>query len=148
MPISCEVIPRVGATPAELKALGSALLRWYVRECRGDGIAHSVDTEALIEMLNGRLPVPRVPRPSPACVPPDSGDDTPVPGPIKGYEIPAPRLERLRQALAEARRPAALVRLRQRNYDRARAVANLRQHLAAELVQDVLIDGRSWNIED
>jgi len=144
MPIDCEVIPRPAATPAELKALGSALLRWYVRECRRDGIAHSVDTEALIEMLNGRPPAARVPRPSLACVP--SGPDDTTPG-LNGYEMRAPGVEQLRQALAEARRPAALLRVRDAKYDRARTAANLREHVPAELVQDVRIDGRSWDME-
>ena len=138
------MIPRPGATPAELKALGSALLRWYVRECRGDGIAHSVDTEALIEMLNGRPPAARVPRPSLACV--TAAADDGAPG-LNGYEMRAPDVEQLRQALAEARRPAALLRVRDAKYDRARAVANLREHVAADLVQDVRIDGRSWDME-
>ena len=56
MPIDCEAVPRPWAAPSELTALGSALLRWYVRECRAGGIAHSIDTEALIELLNGRPP--------------------------------------------------------------------------------------------
>ena len=144
MPIDCEVIPRPGATPAELKALGSALLRWYVRECRRDGIAHSVDTEALIEMLNGRPPAARVPRPSLACV--TAVADDAAPG-LNGYEMRAPDVEQLRQALAEARRPAALLRVRDTKYDRAHTVANLREHVAADLVQDVRIDGRSWDME-
>jgi hypothetical protein len=147
MPIDCEVIPRPGATPAELKALGSALLRWYVRECRRDGIAHSVDTEALIELLNGRPPAPRVPRPALACVASGSGGGGAAAGYLNGYEMRAPDVEQLRQALALARRPAALLRVRDGNYDRARAVANLREHVAAGLVQDVCIDGRSWDMD-
>lgn len=148
MPIDCEVVPRPGATPAELKALGSALLRWYVRECREDGIAHSVDTEALIELLNGRLPAPRVPRLSPACVPSGAGEVAEPAAPLNGYELRAPDVERLRQALAEARRPAALLRVRAGNYDRARAVASLRQYLPAELVRDVCVGGRSWDMDE
>jgi hypothetical protein len=146
MPIDCEVIPRPGATPADLKALGSALLRWYVRECRRDGIAHSVDTEALIEMLNGRPPAARVPRPALIGVPCALDDDS---GPPRnGYERRAPAgVERLRQALALARRPAALLRVRATRYDRARTAVSLREHLPAELVQDVHIDGRSWGME-
>ncbi len=144
MPIDCEVIPRAGATPDELKALGSALLRWYVRECRRDGIAHSVDTEALIEMLNGRPPAARVPRPSlavltAAAVGADAG--------LNGYEMKAPDVEQLRQALALARRPAALLRVRDARYDRARTAANLREHVPAGLVEEVRIDGRSWDME-
>jgi hypothetical protein len=148
MPIDCEVIPRPGATPGELKALGSALLRWYVRECREDGIAHSVDTEALIELLNGRPPAPRVPRLSPAYVPSGTGGDAESGGALNGYELRAPGVERLREALAEGRRPAALLRVRAGNYDRALAVASLRQYLPAALVREVRVDGRSWNIEE
>jgi hypothetical protein len=145
MPIDCEVIPRAGATPAELKALGSALLHWYVRECRGDGLAHSVDTEALIELLNGRLPAPRVPRLSPACVP--GGAEDFAPGGLNGYELRTPAVEQLRDALADARRPAALLRVRGGDYDRPRTVASLRRHIPAGLVGDVRLDGRSWDME-
>jgi hypothetical protein len=148
MPINCEVIPRAGATAAELKALGSALLRWYVRECRGDGIAHSVDTEALIELLNGRVPAPRVPRPSPVFVRSGPADLTADLSALNGYELHAPRVERLREALAEARRPAALLRVREGKCDHCRAVASLREHLPAGLVADVLVEGRSWNAEE
>jgi hypothetical protein len=148
MPIDCEVIPRPGAAPAELKALGSALLRWYVRECGGGGIAHSVDTEALIELLNGRLPAPRVPRPSPAYVPTGPTEAAREPAGLGGYELRAPTVEQLREALAEARRSAALLRVRERNYDRARTVASLREHLPAELIGDVRLDGRTWNEEE
>jgi hypothetical protein len=144
VPIDCEVIPRSGATPAQLKALGSALLRWYVRECHRDGIAHSVDTEALIELLNGRPPAARVPRPSLACVSGGSDDDAPG---LNGYEMRTPAVEQLREALAEARRSAALLRVRDAEYDRARTVANLREHVAEELVQDVRLDGRSWDMK-
>jgi hypothetical protein len=144
MPIDCEVIPRPGATPAELMALGSALLRWYVRECRADGAAHSVDTEALIELLNGRPPSPRVPRPMPALVPSPVEES---PAGLNGYEMPAPTVEQLRQALA-ARRPAALLRVRAAGYDRARVVAGLRQYLPAAAVADVLVDGRSWGLRE
>jgi hypothetical protein len=148
MPIDCEVIPRPGASPAELKALGSALLRWYVRECGGGGLAHSVDTEALIELLNGRLPAPRVPRPSPAYVPTGPAEAAREPAGLGGYELAAPSVERLREALAAARRPAALLRVRERSYDRARTVASLREHLPAELVGDVRVDGRSWEADE
>ncbi len=148
MPIDCEVVPRPGATPGELKALGSALLRWYVRECGSDGIAHSVDSEALIELLNGRPPSPRVPRPVPSYVPSPSDEGSAEALGLNGYEMPAPTVEQLRQALAAARRPAALLRVRQANYDRARLVRGLREYLPTGPVADVLIDGRSWRVAE
>ena len=138
MPIECEVSPRPGAMPADLKALGSALLRWYVRECRADGIAHSVDTEALIELLNGRVPVARVPRPTPVFVPSGLEEAPPESARLNGYELPAAGLERLREAIAGAQRSAALLRVRERTYDRTRTIASLREHLPPELVGEVL----------
>ncbi len=147
MPIDCEVVPRLGATPAQLKALGSALLRWYVRESRDDGVAQSVDTEALIELLNGRQPAPRVPRPSPAYAASGAAPAAREPAGLGGYELRVPSVEQLRQALAEARRPAARLHVREGNYDRARTVASLRAHIPVELVGDVRLDGRSWNAE-
>jgi hypothetical protein len=149
MAIDCEVIPRPGATPDELKSLGSAVLRWYVRECRGEGIAHSVDTEALIELLNGRLPAARVPKPSPAYVSSGAPETEVHAGSgLNGYELRRPNVEQLREALATARRPAALLCVRERNYDRARIIASLRESIPAELVADVRVDGRSWDVED
>jgi hypothetical protein len=147
MPIDCEVVPLRDATAAQLKSLGSAVLRWYVDECRAGGLAHSVDTEALIELLNGCLPAPRVPRPSLAGVPAAIVTPLPSAGYLNGYEMRAPAVEQLRQALAEARRPAALLQVRDANYDRAQTVASLRRHIGAPLVHTVLVDGRSWDME-
>ncbi len=147
MPIDCEVMPLAEATSPELKALGAALLRWYVRECGGAGLAHSVDTEALIELLNGRMPAARVPRLAPAFVPAGAVDVSPAPGLLNGYELRAPDVEELRDALAEARRPAALLRLRDEHYDRAHTIASLRRDLPGELIREVCLDGRSWDRE-
>jgi hypothetical protein len=147
MQLDCEVIPRPGAMPAELKALGTALLRWYVRECGPDGVAHSVDTEALIELLNGRVPAPRVPRLVAVCVPSRSGEAAREPAGLNGYERRGIDVEQLRQAVPEAQRPAALLRLREGIHDRARVIASLRRHIPADLVGDVLLDGQSWDIK-
>ncbi len=147
MPIDCEVVPPRDATPAQLKALGSALLRWYVEECRVSGLAHSVDTEALVELLNGRLPAPRVPRPSFAGVPAALVAPLPNAGYLNGYEMRAPAVEQLRQALAEARRPAALLQVRDANYDRAQTIASLRRHIGESLVHNLIVDGRSWDMD-
>jgi hypothetical protein len=85
-----------------------------------------------------------VPRPVPARVP-SGADDAP---PLNGYELRALDVERLRQAVPEARRPAALLRLCEAHFDRARAVASLRRHVPAALVADVRLDGRSWDLEE
>jgi hypothetical protein len=53
-------------------------------------------------------------------------------------------MERLREAVPEAEGPTALFRVRGGNYDRRRTVASLRRHIPADLVEDVLVDGRSW----
>jgi len=106
-----------------------------------------VDTEALIELLNGVMPAARVPRTSPVCVPSGTAKAAPEPARLGGYEMPALRVERLRAALAEARRPAALLRVRDANYGRARTVASLRQYVPAGLVGDVRVDGRNWDKE-
>jgi hypothetical protein len=89
-----------------------------------------------------------VPRPSPAYVPTGPAESTREPAGLGGYELRAPSVEQLREALAEARRPAALLRVRERNYDRARTVASLREYLPAELIGDVRIDGRSWEADE
>jgi hypothetical protein len=143
MPIDCEVIPRAGASPAQLRALGSALLRWYVRECPEAGVAHSLDTAALIELLNGRPPPARVARLSAAPV--RAGRSGPATVHLGGYEMPLPSMERLGEALREVDGPAASFRVRGSNYDRRRTIATLRCHIPAGLVEDVHVDGRSWD---
>jgi hypothetical protein len=64
------------------------------------------------------------------------------------YEHALANTDLLRHAFAAPPQPVALVRVRRSNYDRARTVAALRQHIAADLVADVLIDGRSWDVPD
>lgn len=145
MPIVCEVIPRKSADPQELKALGTALLRWYVQERESGGVAHSLDTEALIQLLNGRLP-PTFPgslRSRDLTLSPS----TPPPTFLGGYEVALPNLDRLREALEWSAQPVAIVRVRRWRFDRERAVASLRTHIPAHLVEDIRVDGKSWNAE-
>lgn len=143
MPIECEVVPRDGASPEDLKRLGNALLRWYVRERERGGIADSLDAEALAALLNGRLPAAR--RRRSAVTQPPSDDMVPSPVYLGGYEIPLPDVRRLQAALAAAVQPVAVLRVRRAGYDWYRTVACLRQYILPELVQDIRVEGISWD---
>ncbi len=145
MPIECEVIPRARASADDLKALGTALLRWYVRERDRDGVAHSLDTEALVDLLNGRLPPARLKRaPSSSPVP---REVVPSPVHLGGYEMRLPDVRRLQAALAAVAEPVAILRVRRWNYERRRVLASLRDYIPAELVQDVRVEGKSWKVD-
>jgi hypothetical protein len=56
MSILCKVLPRRGATPRELRELGSALRRWYARESREHGIALYSNLEDINALRQGHLP--------------------------------------------------------------------------------------------
>ena len=98
MPIVCKVIVRRGVSPIELKHLGSALRRWYVRETREQGIALYTNPAAIEALCRGK------------------------------------------------RRGAIPLDVRSgRSYDRAATVDSFLKSVPSDLVEDVLIDGRSWN---
>jgi hypothetical protein len=59
MSILCKVLPRRGATPRELRELGSALRRWYARESREHGIALYTNLEDINALRQGHLPAAR-----------------------------------------------------------------------------------------
>ena len=57
MSISCEVILRWEATPAQCKALGAALWGWVNRAAGERSVYQHLDNQALADLLAGRQPV-------------------------------------------------------------------------------------------
>jgi hypothetical protein len=56
MSIDCDLILQRNATPEQLQALGAALWRWCNRPAAGAGIYQSLDSQALADLIAGRLP--------------------------------------------------------------------------------------------
>jgi hypothetical protein len=59
MSIHCDVIVQWNATPEQLNALGAALWRWCTRAVGQAGIYQLIDSQALADLIAGRLPQPR-----------------------------------------------------------------------------------------
>ena len=59
MSINCDVVLKWGATPDQLSELGAALWRWCNRPARDANIYHSLDNQALADLMTGKLPVSR-----------------------------------------------------------------------------------------
>jgi hypothetical protein len=57
MAINCDVIVRWGATPEQLRTLGTALWRWCTRAVGGAGIYQYLNDQALADLIAGKLPV-------------------------------------------------------------------------------------------
>jgi hypothetical protein len=128
-----EVVPRRDATSDQLKALGQALAEWSDGELRPDGLLQSIDNFVLAELLGGDDPTEYVF----AVL---RGEDTDDPVTITCR--PSPHSDP-----AEAARCLVIACcFRGPGYNRGRAVDSLRAAVPADLVEDVLIDGRSWNL--
>jgi hypothetical protein len=53
---NCDVILQWGATPEQLRALGTALWRWCNRAAGNTGIYQHLDNQALADLIAGKLP--------------------------------------------------------------------------------------------
>ncbi len=56
MSISCDLVLQWGATPEQLRELGSALWRWCQRLTGNAGIYQFVDSQPLADLIAGRFP--------------------------------------------------------------------------------------------
>jgi hypothetical protein len=131
--VLCEVVPRRGATSDELKALGVALADWSEGELRDGGLLRSIDNIVLAELLGGDDPSELVF----AVLHGDNDDDT----------VTITRLGPPHSDPAEAAQQLIVsCSFRGPDYSRSRAIESLRHAVPAVLVEDVLIDGRSWNL--
>ncbi len=152
--LDCAVVPRHDCTAQELKSLGAALTEWWESEWeeRSGGLCW-VDGDALNDLLAGELPLPFGLRLLSGL----RGMAV-----YQGLEPAGTRLtaQEVREALQRARDtypalahliPRAELRAvffglgRRDRAGRRQLVASLRARIPAELIEDVLIDGRSWD---
>jgi hypothetical protein len=131
--VPCEVVPRRGATSDELKALGLALAVWSESELREGGLLRCIDNIVLAELLGGDDPSELVF----AVLHGDTNDDT-----VTITRLTSPHSD----PAAAAQQLIVSCSFRGPGYSRSRAVESLRDAVPAALVEDVLIDGRSWNL--
>ncbi len=151
-PLDCAIVPRQDCTPDELKELGFALGAWWRAECAApNSPAAQFDEDALHDLLAGELPQPFGLRLLGWLRDPDARRSLALPRRLTPHEV----TEALRHARhanpAVARRiPRAELRAvfiglaRQTEPAARRLVASLRHSLPADLIEDIRIDGRSW----
>ena len=133
-PVGCWVIPRWDATPEQRQVLGEALGRWSKRESDPNGLLHHMDHLALLDLLAVESPQ--------ACVLQMLGKA----GEADPWRESAAPGEEADKTIPEERTVFFAVRGGS-SYDRWRVIASLRQDIPAELVEDILIDGQSWQGE-
>ena len=109
MSIACEVLLRRDASPSQLRELGAALRRWYVREAREHGIALYTNQDGINALRAGQLPQPVCGR--------RGGRRLAVPFDVRDGK----------------------------SYSREATIESLRKDIPADLVEDILIDGQSWD---
>jgi hypothetical protein len=134
-PIACWVLPRRDGTAAERQVLGDALGRWSKRESGENGILHHMDNLALLDLLAEESPQAFVLQMLGKTGEPDPWGEKVVPA--LGAEPPAPEERTVFFAVRGGS-----------SYDRRRVIASLRQDIAADLVEDILIDNQSWDVAD
>jgi|SRR5208283_5217815 len=119
MPIHCEILPRPDASPEQLQALGQAIQRWYHQEVKDEGTTRRIDNQALEDLLAGQMPQP------------------------VSFEALTASTE------AQAKKHAVPIMVRGGPaYDRQAIIRSLRRAIPSELVEDVLVAGRSWQSGD
>lgn len=152
-PLDCAIIPRHDATSEELKELGAVLTAWWRTECAAPGSAvEQIDEVALDDLRAGELPQPFGLR---------LLGWFREPGAHRGIDIPK-RLtaQDMTDVLRQARNanPAIAARIPRADLRAVyiglanrgelainRLLTRLRLRLPADLIEDVLIDGRSWD---
>jgi hypothetical protein len=137
--IGGEVIARPGATPSQLKVLGITLCAWGEREGGRTGMLHSIDNLSLLSLLSDGSPESLFLQILGASPPPKGRNG-------KGRSFRPQPSEPAAEDPAE--RSVFFVVRGGPGYNRRRLIASLRRSLPAELVQDVVVDGRSWKSMD
>jgi hypothetical protein len=129
----CEIIPRRDATPQQLKQLAGVLDRWIP----ANATPSMTTNYALADLHEGELPQPL------SVALEHYLDDALA---QRGLEPPArsERAERRRQILEKLGRLATTRTILLRVPDARQAAASLREAIPADLVDDILIDRRSW----
>jgi hypothetical protein len=152
-PLDGAIVPRQDASSDELKELGAALAAWWRAECAIPGsAAERLDEDALNDLLAGELPQPFGLRLLGWFRDPEAHRGVTLPRRLTAQDM-TDVLRHARDANpAVARRipPTNLraVFLGLSNHGELavnRLLAGLRLRLPPDLVEDVLIDGRSWD---
>jgi hypothetical protein len=152
-PLDCAIIPRRDLNSDELKELGVSLAAWWRAECAAPGSAvERLDEDALNDLLAGELPQPfglrllgwfrepgahhgiTLPRRLTAQDMSDVLRHARDSNPTVARRIPPAELRAVFLGLCNYTEPAV-----------RRLLAGLRRRLPADLLEDVLIDGRSWD---
>jgi hypothetical protein len=132
VPVGCHIIPLRNGTWQERQALGRALSHWSERAAGKSGLLESLDHLALLSLLGG-----------------ESSQDL-CHGMLEDSTNLPLRPGEMDQKTAEGRKEDDEDRTiffavpGGKSYNRRRVIEKLRQEIPAELVQDILIDGRSW----
>jgi hypothetical protein len=129
MDLTCLVIPRVGLVPAECKWLGEALHRWL----SADPAGRSVERLGLDDLRDGEFPQPQCLRLAWAA----------GAGSGKGLSRHQKDIRDRLGERADARDVECHIRAASREHVR-QAVRRFARAIPGHLVEDILIDGRSW----
>lgn len=137
----CLFRPFRPASEAKLKALGQALFKWCQSMAKNRGAIAYIDHQSLFDLMNGDLPTPFDLR-STASIARILGR------PLSDMERKHSREfsrewfkdENARQVYIQVNKSSVLTR-------RA-LIESMQEFITAELVEDILVGGRSWTILD
>jgi hypothetical protein len=132
--VPAQILPRRAASSDDLKALGFALADWSEAELRPGGLLRFIDNIVLTELVGGDDPSEVVFAVLYAAD--DDEDGLTITRLMPPHSDPAAAA----QLLVVACSFCGTV------YSRRRAVESLRDAVPAALIEDVLIDGRSWDL--
>ena len=128
--VACEVIPRTEASSDDLRALAVALSAWSEGELRADGLLLTIDNLVLVELLGGDDPSEVV---FAVLYGQDDGDCLTITRRTP-HHAPAVAAQNLVVSCA----------FRGPTYSRQRVLQSLHEAIPAYLVEDIILDGRSW----
>ena len=161
--ITCEVRPRKDLTSPQLKSLGEALATWCEREQEA-GLGALYATQGVGDLLEGELPQPLALRQASRKPEPieDEDPETVLKEVKRRAKLEPEELERL-ETEERALTPGSVQRAKQGLgplassraillsvadgsvcAERERVVSGLKNYIPEELVEDILVDGRSW----
>lgn len=141
--LDSEAIPRANATPEQLRALGGALADWARCECTDTGILHFISQEALANLANGNWPPPYLEQFQEM-----RNENRALTGDVtnRDPQFQAKERQRFKEEMGDAGlRRTVFFQVRGTYAIRKRLFANLRESIPANLVEDVLISGWSWD---
>ena len=131
--VPCDIVPRHDATSDGLKLLGLALAQWSQEELRPGGLLRHIDNIVLAELLGGDDPSDLV--------------FALVHGEEEGECLTVRRCGLPHSNPTEAaRRLVVACSFSGPGYSRQQAIDSLREGVPSGLVEDVLLDGRSWDL--